>query len=89
MEIYELDDSFQPKTELGKAMKMMVENGDYCEGNIYWLIKLIEQNQEKLWHEKVIEELQERIRDANNLDEFDVVFALENFMQWYKETFKS
>lgn len=47
MEIYELNDNFQPKSELGKAMKMLVENGDHCDGNIYWLIKLFEQKQEE------------------------------------------
>jgi hypothetical protein len=48
MEIYELDNNFQPKTELGKEMKMMVENGDHCDGNIYWLIQLIEQKQDEI-----------------------------------------
>jgi hypothetical protein len=61
MGIYALDDSFQPKTELGKAMKMMVENGDHCDGNIYWLIQLIEQKQDE------IKELIKFKKDADTL----------------------
>jgi hypothetical protein len=44
MDFY-LDESFEPKTEIGKKLKSMVENGEHCEGNIYWLIEKIEQLQ--------------------------------------------
>jgi hypothetical protein len=42
---YYLDETFQPFTELGKKLKRMVENGDHCDGNIYWLISQVEQLQ--------------------------------------------
>lgn len=35
----------------------------------------------------IIEELQERIGDANNLDNHDEAFALENFYEWFVERF--
>ena len=35
----------------------------------------------------IIEELQERISDARNLDENDVAFALENFYEWFLDVF--
>ena len=34
---------------------------------------------------KIIDELNERIQDATNLDEHDAVFALENFREWFFE----
>jgi hypothetical protein len=35
----------------------------------------------------IIIELQERIRDANNIDNHDEAFALENFYEWFLESF--
>jgi hypothetical protein len=46
--ILQLDDTFKPKTELGEAMKKMIENGDHCEGNIYYLIYLLEKRYEDI-----------------------------------------
>lgn len=48
LKIDELDESFKPETELGKAMKLMVINGDHCDGNVYWLIQLVEQKQKEV-----------------------------------------
>lgn len=42
MEFY-LDETFEPKTETGKKLKQMVENGGHCDGNIYWLIEKVEE----------------------------------------------
>lgn len=38
-------------------------------------------------HNKIIEELNKRIDNANNVEEFDVAFALENFLEWYFENY--
>jgi hypothetical protein len=45
MEMY-LDETFIPKTEFGKKLKEMVENGEHCDGNIYWLIDQVEKIEE-------------------------------------------
>ena len=34
---------------------------------------------------KILEELNERIQEAKNLDDYEAVFALENFHQWFIE----
>jgi hypothetical protein len=39
---YYLDETFDPKTEIGKKLKQMVEDGEHCDGNIYWLIEQAE-----------------------------------------------
>jgi hypothetical protein len=36
---------------------------------------------------KIIEELTERINDARNIDNHDEAFALENFLEWFMESF--
>jgi hypothetical protein len=68
MEILELDDSFQPKTELGKAMKMMVENGDHCDGNIYWLIQQLELKENRI---AILEQRNKRVSDTA-IEQIDV-----------------
>lgn len=37
--------------------------------------------------EKIIEELNKRIDDAKNAEEYDVSFALENFYEWFFENY--
>jgi hypothetical protein len=44
---YYEDETFKPKTNEGKELKRMVENGDHCDGNIYWLIKQLEYYKQK------------------------------------------
>ncbi len=62
MNLLELDDNFQPKTELGKAMKKMVDNGDHCDGNIYWLIKQAEKVEK---YEKALKEIESNTKVVN------------------------
>lgn len=69
MEIYELDDNFQPITELGIAFKMLVENGDHCDGNIYWLIQQLELKEQRI---AVLEQRNKRVSDTA-LEQIDVV----------------
>jgi hypothetical protein len=58
---YYLED-IQPKTEVGREIKRMVENGDHCDGNIYWLIQELEDH--GLWEpmEKEIEYLRGELK---------------------------
>jgi hypothetical protein len=35
-------EDIQPTTVMGQQMKRWVENGDHCDGNIYWLIEVAE-----------------------------------------------
>jgi hypothetical protein len=42
---YYLED-IQPITNVGREIKQMVENGDHCDGNIYWLIKELEMSKD-------------------------------------------
>jgi hypothetical protein len=37
--------------------------------------------------EEILNELEERIADAHNVDEYDVKFALENFKEFLQEIF--
>jgi hypothetical protein len=37
--------------------------------------------------EQIIEELNNRIVNAENIDNYEAKFALENFFEWYKERF--
>lgn len=41
----------------------------------------------KNFKEIILEELNERIDKANQLDEYDVAFELENFRDWFYEKF--
>jgi hypothetical protein len=47
MDFY-LDETYTPKTETGKKIKQMVENGEHCDGNIFWLIDRLEVMNEAL-----------------------------------------
>jgi gas vesicle protein len=60
MDFY-LDEKFEPQTEIGKKLKRMVENGDHCDSNIYWLISQVEQLQ---YQKKYFEEDNERHLDT-------------------------
>ena len=42
---------------------------------------------DKNYRDKITEELQERIQDARNIDNHDEAFALENFYEWFLESF--
>lgn len=37
--------------------------------------------------DKIIEEISRRIENANNIDNYDVEFALENFLDWFNENY--
>lgn len=37
--------------------------------------------------EKIINELENRIRDAGNIDDHNVVFELECFLEWFEDEF--
>lgn len=41
MKIGEIKD-FEPITEIGKEMKLMIENGDHLDAHFYWFIKQYE-----------------------------------------------
>lgn len=66
MKIQELDETFQPKTELGKEMKKLVESGEYCDGNIYWLIHILEKEQEE--NEKLKKQLEDEKKHSKRLN---------------------
>lgn len=36
---------------------------------------------------KIIEELNKRIDERSNLEDFDAEFALQNFLEWFMEEF--
>lgn len=81
MEDKELDFNFEPNTGFGKEFKKMVDNGDICDGNVYWLIDRVEKitrknewlnNETKKYKDMCREHYEEMLKQEKKANQLEI-----------------